>query len=266
MRRNSGWLGILGVTVVLAAALLVAVGPAFAQGQGLERKIVIFQARVVNQPAQAALVRAVGGVAEKPLPLLNGWAVSLPPQAVPALAKRAEVVRIDDDLEIHAVGVDSAGRGGKPQPPPPPVLTPQVLPWGVERVGAPAVWGTNTGVGIKVAIMDTGIDSDHPDLHVHAGYNAIRPRSSWNDDNGHGTHVAGIVAALNNTAGVVGVAPGVDLYAVKALNRQGSGALVRPDCRAYLVHRSADAGGEHVAGGFQRQPVLPRRHRARGQP
>jgi len=72
-------------------------------------------------------------------------------------------------------------------------------------------------------VVDTGIDLTHPDLSVKGGINIINPRKSPADDNGHGTHVAGIIAALDNDFGVVGVAPEASLYAVKVLNRSGIG-------------------------------------------
>ena len=77
---------------------------------------------------------------------------------------------------------------------------------------------------MRVAIVDTGIDLAHKDLAVVGGYNAIDSKSSCQDDNGHGTHVAGTVAALDNAIDVRGVAPGVSLYCVKVLNAQGQGA------------------------------------------
>ena len=74
----------------------------------------------------------------------------------------------------------------------------QALPWGVDRIDAEVVWGFGRGYGVKAGILDTGIDLDHSDLAVVGGYNAINPGKSPKDDNGHGTHVAGIVAALDN--------------------------------------------------------------------
>ena len=82
-----------------------------------------------------------------------------------------------------------------------------------------------TGKGVKVAVIDTGIDLHHPDLHVAGGVSEVSYTKSYNDDNGHGTHVAGIIGALNNSIGVVGVAPDVSLYAVKALDQDGRGDL-----------------------------------------
>jgi len=80
---------------------------------------------------------------------------------------------------------------------------------------------------VKIAIIDTGISRKHPDLTVCSGINLIGTSSSkkWNYDNGHGTHVAGIIAARNNSIGVLGVAPSAELYAVKVLDQFGGGSI-----------------------------------------
>lgn len=72
---------------------------------------------------------------------------------------------------------------------------------------------------MKVAVLDTGIDVDHPDLvaNVKGGVNTIAPGSTADDDNGHGTHIAGIIAASNNTIGSVGVGPNIDLLCSQSL-------------------------------------------------
>ena len=104
------------------------------------------------------------------------------------------------------------------------------ITWGVNRVHAPAAWDVTEGAGVKVAIIDTGIDLNHSDLSgkVDGGYSAItkteRPED-YQDDNGHGTHVSGTIAALRDGKGVVGVAPKARLYAVKVLDADGSGNL-----------------------------------------
>jgi subtilisin family serine protease len=110
---------------------------------------------------------------------------------------------------------------GKPTPPPPP----QTTPWGVLKIGADAAWGSTTGGGVKVAVIDTGVSRSHPDLAANldplcANFTTER---DCNDNNGHGSHVAGTIAAVNNSIQVVGVAHGARLYACKALNRGGSG-------------------------------------------
>ncbi|MCM2268420.1 MAG: S8 family peptidase [Elusimicrobiales bacterium] len=99
------------------------------------------------------------------------------------------------------------------------------IPWGVKRVNAAAAWDYTAGEGVKVAVIDTGIDYNHPDLAAvfKGGYNAVTPGATAMDDQGHGTHVSGTVAALKDLKGVVGVAPKVDLYVVKVLDKNGSG-------------------------------------------
>lgn len=97
----------------------------------------------------------------------------------------------------------------------------QVLPAGVKRVGADQVWGTTTGNGVRVAVVDTGLDFNHTDLSVAAS--CFTAFTSCQDDHGHGTHVGGTIAARNNTQDVVGVAPNATLYAVKVLDQNGSG-------------------------------------------
>jgi len=106
-----------------------------------------------------------------------------------------------------------------------PLQPAETIPWGVEYMNNLSPDSDNTGKGIKVAVIDTGIDVDHPDLiaNIKGGYNATSKKKSYDDDNGHGTHVAGIIAAVDNDIGVIGVAPEVDLYAIKALDAYGDG-------------------------------------------
>lgn len=104
------------------------------------------------------------------------------------------------------------------------------VPWGIQRVKAPAAWDYNTGRGVRVAVIDTGINPNHRDLagKVDGGYNAeddCEKPECYADDNGHGTHVAGTIAAKRDEKGVVGVAPDARLYSVKVLDADGSGSL-----------------------------------------
>lgn len=101
------------------------------------------------------------------------------------------------------------------------------LPWGVKRVNAAAAWSATQGSGVKVAVIDTGIDPTHPDLkdRVAGGVNALDKNAPWVDDHFHGTHVAGTIAATLDDKGVAGVAPKATLYAVKVLTKDGSGNL-----------------------------------------
>lgn len=179
------------------------------------RRIVIFEA-ALNEAARESIVRGVGGAVLKHLPLVEGAAVWLPSAAAErALEGRAGVVRVEPDLVVRAVG--------KTRPPQPP----QTLPWGVDRIDADLAWSAGNGSGVKVAVLDTGIDLSHPDLaaNIAGGYNAVNPNKAPKDGNGHGTHVAGTIAAVNNSVGVVGAAPAARLYAVKVLGDSGVGWL-----------------------------------------
>ncbi|MEK7234701.1 MAG: S8 family peptidase [Elusimicrobiota bacterium] len=104
------------------------------------------------------------------------------------------------------------------------------ITWGINRVHAPAAWDTTEGAGARVAVIDTGIDMTHPDLagQVDGGYSSITKTENpedYTDDNGHGTHVAGTIAAVRDGKGVVGVAPKARLYAVKVMDADGSGNM-----------------------------------------
>lgn len=142
----------------------------------------------------------------------NGYAGFIPPGLLSRVAAdpRVELIIPDRVMSIQA----KPGRGGGGSG--------QVVPAGVARIGAAPGQTGFTGAGVGVAIVDTGIDLNHADLGSPvAAFSAFG--GSPQDDNGHGTHVAGIVAALNNTRDVVGVAPDARLYAVKVLNAQGKG-------------------------------------------
>ncbi len=98
-----------------------------------------------------------------------------------------------------------------------------VIPWGVSRVKAPMCWDATRGKGIYVAVLDTGI-WPHNDLSGNLlGGISFVPGESWVDGHGHGTHVAGTIAAKINGSGVVGIAPSAYLYAIKVLSNGGSG-------------------------------------------
>ncbi|TAK35642.1 MAG: peptidase S8 [Chloroflexota bacterium] len=145
---------------------------------------------------------------------VRGFAARMSAVQAAALAKEPSVAFVSPDRVVRAIG--KPGGGTAPQPA-------QVVPDGIARVGANGL--SNTGTGIGVAVIDTGIDLTHPDLqsNIAGDVTFVRRTKSGNDDNGHGTHVAGTIAALNNGIGVVGMAPQAKLYAVKVLDRNGNG-------------------------------------------
>jgi subtilisin family serine protease len=151
-------------------------------------------------------------------------AVTVPnTNALEALRRSTGVVRVVPDFIIH-----NQAKGSKGGPPPTAVTfdTRQVISLGVQRVGPPATGSDGAGIGI--AVVDSGIDFNHPDLDpapdtAASAFNAISPGASCQDDGGHGTHVSGIIAALNNGIAVVGVAPAATLYCVKVLGSDLTG-------------------------------------------
>jgi len=154
-------------------------------------------------------------------PLVMG---AFTPKEIEKLKKNDNVAKVEDDGYCYAFPSYSTTMHlmyeGQP------IVQSETVPEGVNQIKAPDAWDATKAKGIKVAILDTGIDCDHPDIkpNYKFGVSFIDDESSAMDYNGHGTHCAGIVAAAINGEGVVGVAPSAYLYAVKVLSRTGSGA------------------------------------------
>ncbi len=149
-----------------------------------------------------------------------------------------EVTRLKNDPAVKGVYPDKMVTLGRPVPAP--VEQPaQVVQYGVIRTGYASYTGSH-----KAWILDTGIDMDHPDLNVDQenGTTFIARTYTPNDDNGHGTHCAGIVAAIDNEIGVVGVAAGATVVPVKVLDKRGSGAYSGIIAGVDYVGANATAG------------------------
>lgn len=134
-----------------------------------------------------------------------------------------EKVMIEPLIEVKA----NIGGCSNPKPKDPnPNQPTQMIPWGIKAVHAPEAWSITRGAGIIVCVVDTGLDYLHPDFEgrVAGGENLINPGADYYDDADHGTHVAGTIAAADNSIGVVGVAPLAKIYAAKVLNSFGSGS------------------------------------------
>ena len=185
-----------------------------------------------------AVARGHGVAPAARLRIINGFVAHMSHAAATALSRDSRVRRVSPDLVVRAYGkpasppgkLKSGGSTGGTAPscPTPLPVTDEQVPTGASRIAAPAAWASgHKGEGVTVAVIDTGIDFCHPDLagNYLEGINYINSSQPPRDDNGHGTHVAGIIAAPQNGTGVVGVAPSAKLLAAKVLDASGSGSL-----------------------------------------
>jgi subtilisin len=164
-----------------------------------------------------------GAVLEEDFRYHRGFAAKMSDQAAGKLrAKYGNKVLVEKD-GIATINLRSSTTTAQPA---------QSSPWGIAAVKAKEAQSISRGAGAVVCIVDTGVQPNHPDLaaNIAGGENFVAQKgrieaSAWADDNGHGSHVAGTIAALDNSIGVIGIAPDARLFAVKALNRQGSGYL-----------------------------------------
>ena len=148
---------------------------------------------------------------------LKGFAAQLTRSQLARLRADRDVLFVSADRTLHTIGTVPIAPGDS-------------APTGVRRIGAATTTTAREASTVNVAVIDSGVDLSHPDLNAVSGKNCIRNGQAARDDNGHGTHVAGTIAARNNGAGVIGVAPGTKIYAVKVVNAQGSGTDAQVIC------------------------------------
>jgi len=239
---------------ILAAVTAGAACPASAGGKHHKKRLLVtFQEGTSRaereQAAQEMGLKLTGDLSSIEVSVLEAVG-DVAPQEVTKARKHPKVVTVEDDVyrkwifdspatfsNTPMMSVESAlqalGRPRKtPQAPEQPSLgDPSAdssgdVPWGVARVNAPAAWSSGQGAGVKVAVIDTGIDCTHPDLKCDfsAGTNIVDPGSAPMDDNEHGTHVAGTIAGRGK-GGPLGVAPQATLIPVKVLDADGAGSL-----------------------------------------
>lgn len=233
--------------IAVLIASLFNVSPAYSSNSenGKVRVLVQFM------PGKAAAVEhsllAAGGEMHYAFEELDTFAVSLPEAALKGFASNPNVVLIEEDAPRYPIGVMASGRAV--------ALPDQVVPYGVDMVQARDVWDANrdgvvdgsapTGANRKICIIDSGLFTGHEDfqgLNVTGGY-----PTGWNSDgNGHGSHVAGTIAAMNNAVGVVGVTPGtVQLYIVRVFGDDGS--WVYTSTLIDAANRCASAGANIIS-------------------
>jgi len=155
----------------------VIIGFTGAPGKGAQRQSALAQ--------QKTLVESFGGDVERGFTIINAVSVRLPLQAVEALSKRHDISYIEPDYKVSIIA--------------------QETPWGIDRVFGPEkysfpTWNHSRGQGITVAVLDTGIDQNHIDLpKLLGGVNTVDSTHWGTDGHGHGTHVAGTIAALDKS-------------------------------------------------------------------
>jgi subtilisin len=192
--------------ICLIASSILSITNVAALPTGKQPVIVGFKDR-----PNADLIQAYGGNIKFEYTIIPAIACSLPEKAITALAKNPKIAYIEEDAEFFALASELDNS------------------WGVKHIGAGVVHANgNTGVGVKVAVIDTGINHLHEELisSYKGGIDYVNGDDDPMDDHGHGTHCAGIIAAArDNNDVVVGVAPDAELYGVKVLDSNGGGSL-----------------------------------------
>jgi hypothetical protein len=196
------------VHAVVGAVLALAGSALRAQPPDRVRVIIGFQQQ--PGPNEQALVRALGATILHSYWLVPAIAAEVPQSALQALRNNPNVTNVDIDTQVYEIDAE---------------LDASV---GVKRIGSGVVHdGGNRGAGVRVCVIDSGVDYTHPDLSgsFEDGWDFVNDDSDPFDDRGHGTHVTGIVLARDNGFGVVGVAPEAQVLAYKILDQNGQGFI-----------------------------------------
>lgn len=174
-----------------------------------------------NVPGKSDIdfISSHGGIIKRRYKIINAVSADVPEESIGIMTKSPNVEYVENDEKVFAhipIGTCQEIQ-----------ILKQTVPWGINRIGSRLVNAIgNTGKGVKVGILDTGIDYNHEDLkgNYRGGYNFVGNNNDPMDDNSHGSHVAGIVGAEDNDIGVVGVAPQAYLYSVKVLAFDSTGS------------------------------------------
>ncbi len=224
--------GVLAVCVAVGASAAASEAGSEANSDSLSGRYIVVLKDSVNRPgvvAQAQTERRGGNLRTVFRQVLNGYAATLPKDEVEALRSDPQVAYVTPDHKVgifeEEVELETENNEGVE-------VLEATVPTGLNRTFAAtnkalAIDGKdNLRADVDVAVLDTGIDYEHPDLDVEARTNCVTGTcvdNTGKDGHSHGTHVAGTIGAIDNGEGVVGVAPGARMYAVKVLDDSGFG-------------------------------------------
>ena len=182
---------------------------------------------------------------------LRGFAARLTDEQAARLREEPDVASVTPDRPVRALGEVDLAAG-------------DTVPTGVRRMGAGTAATARQASSANVAVIDSGIDLSHPDLNAADGVNCVTPGTPAQDDDGHGTHVAGTISARNDGRGLVGVAPGTRTHAVKVLDAEGKGSFSQIICGIEWItatrtdaDRSNDIAVANLSLGGSGAPVAP---------
>jgi subtilisin family serine protease len=224
--------------IVPGLAVVALAAPAGAAGtSGPSPYIVVLRDAAITSPREATdqLAAQVGFTPKlRYTSALSGFSANLTTAQVTTLRANAMVASVEADTPVTAAGLTALSAG-------------ETVPVGMRRIGAASLTQAHPSANGAVAVLDSGIDLANTDLNAVHGINCITPGASSKDDNGHGTHVAGTIAAKNNGSVVTGVAPGTTVYSVKVLNASGTGTKSQVVCGIDWVTANAAALNIKVA-------------------
>jgi subtilisin len=196
---------LIAVSLLYLTAVIIA-----ASGQVLDEKVPVIIG--FRDSPDAEFVESLSGEIKYQYHVIPAIAAKVPRHSISDLKNCPDVefVEIDSEVCIEEISL---------------LIPNEKVMWGISRIEAGTVHESFRGSGVKVAVIDTGIDYTHPDLAVnyYGGYDFVNGDADPMDDFGHGTHVAGTIAAADDNIGFIGVAPDASIYALKALDNNGCG-------------------------------------------
>lgn len=193
--------GITSAVMVVSFSLLPIGNVAAAESISKKEDVIV----VFKEEVDPSVVKEVGGQMKKEFDHVPIASASVPADQIQELKNDPNVETVEKNIRVK--------------------INSQTQDWGIPKLGVTKSWTSGyTGKGVKIAVLDTGI-AKHEDVSVVGGISTVGYTKSYGDDNGHGTHVTGIIGAKNNGIGTVGIAPDASLYAVKVLDSTGEGYL-----------------------------------------